>query len=326
MKVAYNNFALSDLGEVTLKQKREFEGGGGATGDQAPQRAKVVLEIKLMLFERCYADNYALLNLAKAALAMPNAQLLWQNEDSGETYVNQTATLASADLPEEWGTYFQELNLSFFYYENLDTTAQNLPLTFLIEGATAPITFDHVTGWTEGASVERFSTLRKHRRETRGKLDVKGLILGDPTQSLTDRRTALAAKVVALRAAMNSAEGQLTFGTGGQQMFAGAVRITDFKADVNQAIAQIEYSFSATYTLFPDEENYATVEATIAETDNLSGEVTLTVPAVPGATGYAIYRGTTPGGESPAAVGSASSSGWVSRAWSSPTRPPSGSS
>ena len=53
------------------------------------------LTIKVALFERCYADNYLRLQQAKEALATPNAVLVWQNEDSGETYVNQTATLTS---------------------------------------------------------------------------------------------------------------------------------------------------------------------------------------------------------------------------------------
>lgn len=39
MKASYNNFPLSDLGEVTITQKREFEGG------DAPQCAKVILAV-----------------------------------------------------------------------------------------------------------------------------------------------------------------------------------------------------------------------------------------------------------------------------------------
>ena len=71
MKVAYNNFVLSDLGEITVTHHRDFEGG------DAPQRAKVMLTVKVMLFERCYADNFALLRSAAAALAIPNAALSW---------------------------------------------------------------------------------------------------------------------------------------------------------------------------------------------------------------------------------------------------------
>ena len=271
MKVQYNNFTLSDLGEVILTQRREF-----APGD-APQRAKVILMLKVMLFERSYADNYALLNLAKAALAMPNAVLLWQNEDSGETYINQTATLTQEDFPEEWGTYFQELNCSFTYYENLDTSAQNLPLTFTPAGGT-PITFDRITTFTDGLTNERFSSLRKQRKETRGRVEVAGAILGDPLMSISDRRKVLAAAVTKLRAAMNSAQGRLTFGLGDQQMFDNAaVRITDFKCDINQAINGIDFSFTGVFTLFPNEANYATVEATADEKDNFTGETTLNV-------------------------------------------------
>lgn len=271
MKVSYNNFVLSDLGEVTITQQREIEGG------EAPQRAKVTLLVKVDLFERCYADNYALLTAARDALAIPNAMLLWQNEDSGETYLNQTATLASENFPEEWGEYYQQGQFTFTCYENLDTSAQNLPLTFLKEGAAKPFRFDHVTEWNDGVSVERFNLLRKQRRETRGKVEVKGVILGEPRLGLEERRAKLAAQVVELRAAMNSAEGRLTFGTSGQQMFDGNVRIVDFKCDINQAITAIPFSFMAVFTAFPDETNYATCEATAEEKNNFSGELNLNV-------------------------------------------------
>jgi hypothetical protein len=268
MNVTYNNFSLSNLGEVSVTQKREFE------GNEAPQRAKVSVMLKVCLYERSYGDNYALLEAARTALAIPNAVLFWQNSDTNEIYINQTATLTMEDLPEAWGTYYQEMNLSFFYYENLDVSAQNLPLTFTPDGGAA-ITFSNVTAWSDGISSERFSTLRKNRKETRGRLDVEGFIYGDGTQSLAVRRTAFAAQVAALRTAMNSAQGNLVFGASGQQIFSGSVRVTEFKAEVNQAITQIGFKFTAVYTLFPNEAGYATCEATAEQKINFSGESVL---------------------------------------------------
>lgn len=271
MKLQYNNFALSDLGELIITQQKDLEGG------EAPQRAKITLHIKLLLFERCYADNYALIREAQLALAQPNARLVWQNEDSGETYLDQTATLLRSDLPEEWGTYFQELNLTFTCYANLDTAAQNLPLVFTPVKGSAPFQFDHVTDWQEGLSVERFSAQRAHRREARGRVEVRGVILGDPLQPLETRRRQLAKQVAALRPAMNSAEGRLVFGLTADPMFDRVVRVVDFKCDINQAISGITYGFAVVYTLFPDEANYATCEATFNEVDNSSGEFHLAV-------------------------------------------------
>ena len=45
----------------------------------------------------------------------------------------------------------------------------NLPLTFSKEGSGTPYQFDVVNRWQHSAGTERFSTLRKQRRETHGK-------------------------------------------------------------------------------------------------------------------------------------------------------------
>ena len=172
--LTYDSFAIDALGDVTLKQSREFEEG------DAPQRAKVTLKVGVEVFQRGYAENYALLRSLRTALAKPNAVLLWSNADTGEVYVNQTVTSVSDDLPEEWGTYHQVFNLTFIYYENLKTDAQNLPLTFLRTGASpgGALEFSNVRKWTERTNIARYSTLLKQRKEVRATLAVEGLILG----------------------------------------------------------------------------------------------------------------------------------------------------
>ena len=126
MKLIYNGFDLSSIGEITVKWNREYADSG-----EAPQRCKVTVSAGLKLFQRSYADNYALLRQAQQALLKPNGQLTWTNEDTGENYIDQTATLTSQNFPEEWGEYFQQLDLAFIYYEALDTSAQNLVCTFV---------------------------------------------------------------------------------------------------------------------------------------------------------------------------------------------------
>ena len=278
---SYNNADLAALGDLSLKQHRELDPAG-----DAPQRAKVTLTATLDLFERTFSENYALVQSARAALSKPNGLLLWRNADTLEDYINQTATFTGDDLPDEWGQYHQALVFTFSYYEALDTSAQNLPLTYTPDGGT-PLTFSNVTKWAEEASVSRFDPKRPHRRETQGKLLVGGLILGDVTLPLDQRRALLAASVAQYRIAMNTAQGRLVFGQdvpdtapddpSNPAMFSHTVRVSDFKADINQAIAAIEFSFSAEYTLFPDEAGYATVEATGEEKDAMTGEVYLTV-------------------------------------------------
>ena len=91
-----------------MTQQREFEDG---------QRVKVTLRVGVTLFERTYGDNYALAASLREALRTQNAVLKWTNDETGTDYVNQTATLQSNDLPEEWGTYQMPFNLVFGYYE-----------------------------------------------------------------------------------------------------------------------------------------------------------------------------------------------------------------
>ncbi|MDE2105435.1 MAG: hypothetical protein KGL39_49870, partial [Patescibacteria group bacterium] len=271
----YNGFDFSTIGEVTVKWKRDYEGGGSATGNEAPQRAKVAVSATVKVFERSYADNYALLRQAQAAVAVPNQQLTWTNEATGEDYIDQTATLTGQNFPEEWGTYFQQLDLEFFFYENLDTSGQNLPATFAQTGlAQPPLVFNHVTGWKESASVKRFSTLRSQREETRGQVRVEGWFYADPTLPLEQRRSALQLKVTAYRTQMNGKDGTLAFGVNGA-VFNRVVRVTEFECNLGQEISRVAFAFTADYTLFPDEANYATVTATAEEKDGMTGETFL---------------------------------------------------
>ncbi|MDE2106287.1 MAG: hypothetical protein KGL39_54205, partial [Patescibacteria group bacterium] len=276
MKFVYAGFDFSTIGEVTVKWKRDYEGG------EAPQRAKVTVSATVKVFERSYADNYALLRQAQAALLQPNRQLTWTNEATGEDYIDQTGNCVAANFPEEWGQYFQQLELKFQYYENLDTAGQNLLCTFVKTGSSDQLQFSNITKWSEAANTKRFSSFRSQREEVRGQLTVEGLLLGEPNLGLEDRRAALAVKVAQMRRELNAADGRLTYGGAGATatspaMFDQVVRITSFEAGVDQAVNAVPFKFSADYTLFPDETNYATVTATAEVKDPQRGELTLQV-------------------------------------------------
>ncbi len=213
MKLYYNSFDISALGEISIKQSRELEGG------EQPQRAKVRLEVTVDLFLPTYDQNRALIDSLRTALLLPNAVLQWTNDAVGVDYVNQTAVVVSEDLPEEWGQYHQTLHLVFSYYEQTPGGAtNNLPLTFSKEGSATAYKFDVVNRWQHSAGTERFSTLRKQRRETRGKIHVEGQVLADGQLPLAQRRTNLAAAAAAMTEQMNSAEGMLQFGQGRQRV------------------------------------------------------------------------------------------------------------
>jgi len=48
------------------------------------------------------------------------------------------------------------------------------------------------------------------------------------------------------------------------------VRVTEFTAEINQAETGIDWSLSATYTLFPNESTYTTTEWTADQKDNFT--------------------------------------------------------
>jgi hypothetical protein len=277
MKLIYNSFDLSSIGEIAVKWNRTYEGG-----NDAPQRCRVTVDCSVKVFERSYGDNYSLLRQAQAAVMAPNQQLTWTNDETGESYIDQTAALTRQNFPEEWGTYFQQLELSFQYCENLDTSAQNLLCTFTKTGSTTPLQFDNITKWAESASTKRFSTLRSQREQVTGQLTVEGLLLGDTTLPLAARRAGLAQLVATFRRELNAADGNLTYGVQGSTatptpMFQNVVRITSFEAAVDQSICAVPFKFTADYTLFPDETNYATVTATAAVRDPQTGELFLNI-------------------------------------------------
>ncbi len=267
MNLFYDTLALHSLGELTISQARTYEGG------ESPQRCQVTLKVGIRMFERGYDANYTLAKQALEALRKQHGVLRWTNTESGRDYVNQTATVTTANSPEEWGEYDQTLELTFTFFEQ-NLNAQNLPLLFKRTGSDAQITFEQVLKFAESGNTERFTTLRAQRRETRGKVVVSGLILADASQALATRRSALTTALVRYREQMNGAEGTLQFGASGS-VFNRLVRVEEFTAELDQLANAINFSFTASYTLFPDEADYATVEYTVDQKDNLSGEETL---------------------------------------------------
>ena len=132
MQLIYNGFDLSTVGGLGITQTREFEGG------EQTQRARVRLAVKVSIFQQTYDENRNLIDSFTSALQTPNALLQWINDAVNTAYVNQTAVVMSEDLPEDWGTYQQVVNLVFQYYEQTPAGASNnLPLQFCKEGSGA---------------------------------------------------------------------------------------------------------------------------------------------------------------------------------------------
>ena len=146
MKLIYNGFDWGTVGELSITQAREFEGG-----EQA-QRARVRLTVGVNIFQATYDQNRALIEAGAASLQLPNAVLQWTNDATAVDYVKQTAVLVSQDLPEDWGQYQQRVTLTFSYYEQTPAgAANNLPLSFIKEGSGVQYNFNVVNRWQHTA-------------------------------------------------------------------------------------------------------------------------------------------------------------------------------
>ena len=265
MKLIYSGFDIGALGEFTLSQSREYEEG---------QRAKVTLKVGLTIFERSYADNYTKVLQLKEALRTMEATLQWTNDDTNQDYLNQAVTLVSNDLPDEWGQYSQQVNLVFFYYEQSLTT-NNLPLTFAPTGG-ASVTLGNVSKLNESRSIERFSPFHSQRSLVKGEVTLSGYLMSDATLPLADRRTALAQAQSSLMNALTSQEGVLQFGPSGS-VFNRTVKPEKPSVEIDQLHYAVTWSFTASYTVFPDEATFATVEYQADQRDPETGEQYLTL-------------------------------------------------
>ncbi len=161
------------------------------------------------------------------------------------------------------GATFTELTFSGEYRK---WKKSNLLATF----GTPAVGLGNVSKWQDRVSISRFNPLRSLRERSSDTITAAGTLAGDATLVLTDRRAALLLLQRKLKAAVNVPDGMLVYGD-----FSQVVRVTDFSAEINQAETGIDWSLSATYTLFPDESTYTTTEWTADQKDNFTGETTL---------------------------------------------------
>lgn len=247
MNFIYNDFEIHTLGDVTVSSKREYEGGSEATG---PQRVKVTLELKVEFFQESFADNYSLVRQLREALQVQHGLLEWTNPETNESYVNQPAQVLANDLPEDpnaWGTFYQQCNVTFLYYEH-NVAANNIPLLVTRSGATNKLTLTAVQRWSETVSTERFSPLHSQRKLVTVELSASGMILADTTKSLDAQRAELAAAKDSLDE-LDGVDCVMQFGA----FFTGTVRVGKFTVDVDQAAGLLRWSFTASYTRLPDD-------------------------------------------------------------------------
>lgn len=264
MKLLYNNFSLDQLGEFTISQSRQYEDG---------QRVKVTIKVGITTFAGQYADNYSLMQQAQIAFQTMEGVLQWTDSDTNVDYLNQTVSLESSDLPEEWGEYQQQFNIIFWYYEQ-NLVTNNMPLTISSTGGAAVL--GNVAKFAQTSSTDRFSAFHSQRSLVKGEIAVSGFLLVDATQDLETRRTALIAAKTAMDAAFNSKEVTVVYAPSGvapgEGVFDQVVRPEKYTSDIDELHYQITWSFSASYTVFPNEATFATVEYEAEQRDQNTGE------------------------------------------------------
>lgn len=255
MELTYNGVALHELGEVTISQSTEYEGG------ETPVRAKRTLRVVLEVFEDTFASNYALVTQAKAALKVQHGVLLWRDAETETVFVNQTAVVESENLPDDpngWGRYHQRLEIVFTFYEQ-DLTTERAAVTLAY--AAGNIELAQMTEWKETVEVTPFDPLRPQQKFAVVTVQASGLELADTKLTLTQRRAALHAKRDVWRSRVTGQnETTLTCGT-----FSRAMRVQRFEAEVNQAENAIGWNFAAYYNVLPAEGGYAIAEYRVTE-------------------------------------------------------------
>jgi hypothetical protein len=272
MELTYNDTALHDLGKIIIASQQ-------TQGDpeEAPQRWRTTLRVRIHFHEPSYADNYTLVQQVRAILRQQEAVLQW-TDDSGSVRLNQTVKLAGHDWPEdpnEKGTYFQSITLVFTYFENLDGSQTNcITMTMTRVGGGGAVTLGNVDSVKWEQDTTRYTPQRKHRSDSQVRVSVRGKWLGDTSLSVTARRAALLAKFDELQAEItDGSEHTIVFGTINQ-----AMRVAAFTADIDQAQNAVVWSFTAGFTDFLNEANYAQAQFDVVTREDLQeGKVSMTL-------------------------------------------------
>ena len=261
MKLIYNGVDLAELGVLRiLSHATQREPA------DAPQWERVTYRVRLDFFEQTFKDNFGLVEQLHASLKTQQAQLLWQN---GTTYVDRTVTAGDDESTdsalERGGTRWQAVIFTFWFY-NHDVTTNCLAATYKRTGSNTPLlNLDAVEKWSERLNITRWDELRDARKMVSGVVSASGRFRGDTKQALATRRAALLAVKDQFIAEMKGKSGALAFGS-----FNKTIRVTEFRAEVDQPNHCINWSLTASYTVFPNEADYAFVEVRIVRRENLT--------------------------------------------------------
>lgn len=263
-------FALHDLGEVSIMgESSQF------SPEDLVQKETRTIKVKVAVWEKGWQENYNLLTQLREALnASPNLKLVEDDHTfidsgsgntvtvTGETVLNRQVQLVDSDLPESWGAYQQEMNLTFRFDQHgwKTDSSDHLAATFQKDGAVSALTLGNVLSCEKDYKSTRYSEMRDIRSRAAGTITLTGEFQGDTTTTVAQRRTALLAVLNAWDAQIDGKRGTLTYGPSGTRFFNKMVRVDSFVPKIDQAVNGIKWTLTASYTIFPDEATYAAAE------------------------------------------------------------------
>lgn len=269
MKYWFDSIRLDTVGEVTVLS--EGSDNGGLT---LPHHEVRSISLQIEVFEQSYEANRGLINQVRSALDSGYGVLKMQEEDvdeetPGTIHLNRPVTVKSHSLPEDpnsWGTYNQLITIEFDYVVNLDTSGTHLPMTFQKTGSGVQLTLGHVTSWRTAWQVSRFHPMRSLREMVTEQVAASGEFQADPTTSLATQRGALALLMTQWRDSLNGADGTMIYGS----FLNRVVRVQSFEAEVDQAVNMIRWSMTFSYTIHPDESDYASVDYNVDKDEDFA--------------------------------------------------------
>lgn len=176
--------------------------------------------------------------------------------------VRDETTINSVEADAD-GMVFMELAFNAEYRR---WRSDNQSATFQQTGHTgSPVQMGQVRTQSLRYSAQRMNEHKSQRSYAGGRVELSGTFPGDMTKTLTARRKQLDDQVGQLYAEVNGADGVLVFGANvaGGPSFNQVVRVDDFNAVINQKITGIEWTLTASWSEFPNDDGFATTECTV---------------------------------------------------------------
>jgi hypothetical protein len=188
------------------------------------------------------------------------------------------------------GTAFLEINFTEAYRDLADG-ADRLPIAFTKTGTGSSINLGHVEKVERAYKSQRFMELKNLRERAGGMVVISGEYVANRADSVTVRRVDMLARIEEWETAVNGKDGRLTYGPPSNRFFNKLVRVDDFRATIDKAVTRIKWQLQASYTLFPDEDGYATAQFKAAiSLDRESGDQMLTLSGKVEATTEIVAR------------------------------------